>query len=196
MLHDLQRIFSGINARQEIQERHPDIMADHDDDDYFQENRKLLSNRPFVSKAAECAGNEERQDRDDDAAHDLEHDLLEFIQQLRGAGRSGPGDSQPDQDREHQSAHHAHDRRDLQLEDSFRKRAKPLGSGNDGKPRNQCIASCCREKGSSDRGSVCKKQSNAQHAGSVFSKSGDGRRDKPDNDKRHAKIDDLTQNLF
>ncbi len=46
-------------------------MSDHNDDDNFQEDRKLSGNGSFIRKSTESAGDKYRQDRNDHAGHDL-----------------------------------------------------------------------------------------------------------------------------
>ena len=49
-------------------------MSDHNNDDHFQEDRKLTGDGSFVSKAAEGAGDEDRKDRDNNTGNNFQND--------------------------------------------------------------------------------------------------------------------------
>ena len=85
MFDDFLRILSGVSTSQSIKKCHPDEMSDHNNDDHFQEDRKLTGDGPFVSKAAEGAGNEYRKDRDNNTGNNFQNDFLEFLQKLCGS---------------------------------------------------------------------------------------------------------------
>ena len=62
--------------------------------------------------------------------------------------------------------------------------------------RNKSIARAHGKKCGADGRHIGQHQRHAQHPGSVLPQPCDGRRDKTDDDQRHAEGDDLTDHLF
>ena len=62
--------------------------------------------------------------------------------------------------------------------------------------RNQSVSGSHTEQCSTYGRSVCQDQCYGEHAGSIFSKSGDGRCDKSDDDQRNAEGNDLSEQMF
>ena len=196
VLHYFDRVLARVRARNSIEQRHPDIMTDHNDDDDLDEHRKLLGDRALIRQTAEGGRDKERQNRDDDLGDDGEDNVLHLVKQGLHHFGFGPGDGQTDHQRQRQCAHHVHDRRDLQLEHYLGQLAQAVNLRYDRQVRNECVTGCRAHQRRADRRHICDNERNAQHSGCVVAQLGDGRRNKADNDQRHTERDDLTEHLL
>ena len=86
-------------------------MANHDNDDYLKEHRKLFCNSPLIGKGAECKCNKHRKDGNYHLGNNGQHNLLELLQHLSNHRGPGPCGCQAQKKREHQGAHHRHNLR-------------------------------------------------------------------------------------
>ena len=65
VLDDLDGVLARVRARNRVQQQHPQVVADHDDDDDLDEYRELLGDGALIRQTAEGGGDEERQQRND-----------------------------------------------------------------------------------------------------------------------------------
>jgi len=105
---DLPRIFAGVCAGQQVQDSQPDIVASHNDDDDLDEGGQLVGDHALIAQVAEGSSDIEGQHGDDDLTDDVQHDVLEFAEDVAGQLAVGPGSSQTHQNTEHEGAHDAH----------------------------------------------------------------------------------------
>ena len=196
VLDDLDGVLARVRARNRVQQQHPQVVADHDDDDDLDEYRELLGNGALIRQTAEGGGDEERQQRDDDLGNDSEHDVLDLVEQRLQALGFGPGDCETDHQRQRQCAHDVHKRRDFELEQHLRQLLQTVNLRYDGQVRNDGVAGGRGRERRADRRAVRQNERDHQHTRSVMAKLGDGRRDEADDDQRHAEGDDLAEYLL
>ena len=96
VLDHLDGIGLGIRTGKAIEQRQPDVMADHDNDDDNEEDGKLLGDGALIGQRAEGAGDEDGQDGDDNLGDDLQHDILELLEYAGNGLCLDPGGSQAD----------------------------------------------------------------------------------------------------
>ena len=189
-------VLAGVSACQQIQDRQPDVMADHDDNDDLQERGQLMGDHALIAQVAERGGNVERQDGNDDLADDVQHDVLELAEEVAGELAVGPGSGQTHQNAEHEGAHDAHDLGDVQLEHDVGQGPQTGHLSVDGQVRDEGVACTGAHEGCADRGNVSDDDRHAQQAGSVLAQLGDGRGDEADDDERHTEGDELTHDIL
>ena len=166
-------------------------MSDENDDDHLKEYGQLFCDGALVCERAEGQCDEDRQQRNDNLGNQGQNDFLEFVQNAGDLSGFGAGCCKTDHNGKDQSAHNGHDRRNFKLKYNRRKLLKSLYAGDNGKMRDQRIARCHGKQCGAQRRGVGDQDGNAQHAGSIISKLGDGGRDKADDDQRYTEIDDL-----
>ena len=189
-------VLAGVSACQQIQDRQPDVMADHDDNDDLQERGQLMGDHALIAQVAERGGNVERQDGNDDLADDVQHDVLELGQEITGELAVGPGSGQANQHAEDQRAHDTHDLRDTQLKHNARQLPQASDFGVDGQVRDQRVAGSRAHKCRADGRNVSDDNRHAQQAGRVLAQLGDGRCDKADDDERDTERDELAHDVL
>ena len=196
MLDHLQTGKTGIDGSNRVEHGQPDVVADQDNDDDDQEDGKLLGDGTLPGQAAEGRCDEEGQNRDNDHLHDLENDLLEFLQDIGDGPGLCPHSSETDEDREDQGGHDRHDLWDVKLEGNRGKGSQALSISNDGQVGNDGIAGSHRHTCGQDAGNVGDDNGNGKHTGRVIAQLGDGRRDKTDDNQRNTEGDQLTEDIF
>ena len=189
-------VFTGIDRRQTIQHRQPQIVPHQHDQNDQQEHGQLPGDGALVGQAAEGAGDEEGQDGDDDPGDHLQHDMLELLQQADDGARLGPGGGQTDEHGEHQGGDHRHDGGDLQLEQQLRRSAQPFSRGLDGHAGDEDEARSGGQQGGAHRRGVGQEQGQPQHPGGVALQPGDGGGDEADDDEGHAEGDERSQQVL
>ena len=196
MAEDLPRVLAGVGPGQQVEHRQPDIVARHDDEDDLNKGGELVGDHPLIAQVAEGGRNVERQDGDDDLAHDGQNDVLELAEEITGQLAVGPRCRQTHEDAEHQCAHNAHDLGDVQLKHHLRQLTQTGHLGIDGQMRDERIARAGAHEGRADRGGVGDDDGNAQQPGGIFAQPGDGRRDEADDDQRHTEGDQLAHDVL
>ena len=189
-------VLAGVSACQQIQDRQPDVMAEHDDNDDLQERGQLMGDHALIAQVAESGGNVERQDGNDDLADDVQHDVLELGQEITGELAVGPGSGQANQHTEDQRAHDTHDLRDIQLKHNARQLPQASDFGVDGQVRDQRVAGSRAHKCRADGRNVSDDNRHAQQAGRILAQLGDGRCDKADDDERDTERDELAHDVL
>ena len=189
-------VLARVSACQQIQDRQPDVMADHDDNDDLQERGQLMGDHALIAQIAERGGNVERQDGNDDLADDVQHDVLELGQEITGELAVGPGSGQANQHAENQRAHDTHNLGDIQLKHNARQLPQASDFGVDGQVRDQRVAGSRAHKCRADGRNVSDDNRHAQQAGRVLAQLGDGRCDKADDDERDTERDELAHDVL
>ena len=189
-------VLAGVCTGQQIQDSQPDIVACHDDEDDLDEGGQLVGDHALIAQVAEGSSDIEGQHGDDDLADDVQHDVLEFAEDVAGQLAVGPGSGQANQHAENQGAHDTHDLRDIQLKHNARQLPQASDFGVDGQVRDQRVAGTGAHKGRADGRNVSDDNRHAQQAGRVLAQLGDGRGNEADDDERHTEGDELAHDIL
>ena len=195
MLDDLHARPARVGPGGPIEDGQPDVVARHHDDDGDQENGQLLGDGAVPAQLEEGGGDEEGQDGDDDPLHDVQHDVLELLQDGGDGLGLGPHSGQTDQDREDQGAHHRHDLGDGQLK-GHRQAGALRGGGGEVQIGDEGIAGAHGHEGGQHRADIGDDDGYRQQPGSVGAQLGDGRGDEADDDQGDAEVDQLSQDVL
>ena len=193
---DLPGASAGIGSGDQIQDRQPDVVAEHDDHDDLDEGGELVRDHALVAEVAEGRADIKRQQRDDHALDDLQHDILELLQQRTGGLAFRPDGGEAEEKRKGQRAHDRHDLRDIQLENDGGQLSQSFHVRDDGQMRDQRVAGGCAQKGRADRAEIGDHDGDKKHARGVAAHTGDRGSDKSDDDQRDAEGDQLAEDIL
>ena len=196
MTQHLPGVPAGVSARDQVQHGQPQVVAEHDDQNDLQEGGELVRDHALVAQAAEGGADVKGEQGDDDALHDLQHDILELLKQIAGKLALRPYGGQTDQQGEGQRAHDGHDLGDVELKDDRGQLAQTGDIGHDGQMGDQDEAGGGAHEGGADRAEIGDDDGYGQHAGCIAAHAGDGRGDKADDDQRDAEHDELAQHIL
>ena len=194
--HDLPGALAGVGSGDQIQDRKPDVVAGHDDQDDLHESGQLVGDHALIAQAAEGGADVDGEQGDDDLLNDGQHDVLKLLQQLAGERGLGPDRREAEHQAQGQGAHDGHDLRDVELEDGGLQLAQRLHIRVDGEVGDQRIAGAGAHEGGEDGAEIGQNHGEAEHLRGVVAHAGDGRGDKADDDQRHAEGDELAEDIL
>lgn len=195
VLDYVKRVLAGVDSREAVEQRHPDVVSRHDDEDDLDEYRELLRDAALVRERAEGEGDKERKKRNDYLRDYREDDELELLEGVRDRLRLSPRRREAEAHRKRERAHDGHYRRDVELEDEVRQRLEPFDVRDDGKVRDHDVAGCHREERRAYRRNVGYRDGDAEHLRSVVAEARNGRSDETDDDERDAEENQLSEDV-
>ena len=196
VLHNLDGAALGVGTGGGVQDSQPDDVAHQNHDHSHQEDGQLLGDGALIGQASEGAGDEEGQNGNNDLGYQIQHDLLELVQNHGDGLGLGPHGSQTDEDGEHQRGHDGHDLGDGQTEDvsgQLLQLGGLLGGVHHG---NENITGNHGQQGGQNGGSVGKDQRHTQKLRGVVAQLGDGGGDEADDDQGNDEADDLAHDIL
>ena len=191
----LRGIAAGQGAADAVEHGQPDEVAHDDDEHHHDEHGQVAAEGAFIGQAQEGQAHEERQDGDHDAIDQGGHDAFHLAEDLAQGLGLGPDDGHAHGQGQHQGAHDAEQRRDVQTEDHLGQGAQGLGAGGDGEVGDDAVAGDHGEQGRAQRGDVGQGHGHQQDLAGVLAQTHDGGGDEAHDDQGHQEEDDLAEDM-